>query len=263
MTLPADKSGEAVPVSVRYDLEMRNPRNENVFVLALVLITLAGLAIPVGLLYLIKWRTAKFPAASLALGSVTGPVTGDSSFLTGASITEQDLRGIVLAGTDRRSINLNGRASVRAKVGLGLTEPSYAVVGEVPSVSSANPATTSGGRHARLPLAIQDRWIALLDPTDPHRGPVEVVFIVAPAAGKLGELLVDARNRVPGAVEKVRSRLGDAPPAPARGSGDGWGGSPDSTTTPAAGGAGYDDGWGSPSAPSAPPSAPTGGLDDW
>lgn len=260
MTLPADKSGEPVPVSVRYDLEMRNPRNEQVFVLALVLITLAGLAIPVGLLYLIKWRTAKFPAASLALGSLTGPVTADSSFLTSASIAEQDLRGIVLAGTDRRSINLNGRASVRARMGLGLTEPSYAVVGEVPSISSANPSTTAGGRHARLPLAVQDRWIALLDPADPHRGPVEVVFIVAPAAGKLGALLVDARNRLPGAVEKVRSRLGDAPPAPASSGGDGWGGGSPATTAPAAGGTGYDDGWGSPSAP---PSAPTGGLDDW
>jgi hypothetical protein len=271
MTLPKDTTQPPVAVKVRYELEMERHRNDKLFWIYTALITAAGIALPVLLLYLVKWSTAKFPASSLALGSLKGPVGPESSFLTSASITHQDLRGIVLAGTDRRTIALNGLATIRARMGLGLTEPSYAVVSEQVSVSSANPSTTRTGRHARMPLSVQDRWIALLDPNDPHHGPVEVVFVVAPAAGKLSELLMDARNRVPEAVAKVRARLGDAPAAPPGSGGtDDWGAPP----APPAGGApasgGWDD-WGSTptSGPSAgptagsTPTAPGGGLDDW
>lgn len=236
MTLPAEAGQQPVAVKVGYELEMERHRNDKLFWIYTALIAAAGIAVPVLLLYLVKWWTAKFPASSLALGSVSGPVTADSSSLINVSLAEHELRGIVLAGTDRRSIDLNGRAKLVTRMGLGLTEPSYAVVEGQYSVSSANPSMTRNG-HARSPLSAQDRWIALLDPTDPHHGPVEVVFIVSPAAGKLSELLADARNRVPGLVDKLRSSLGDAPSAP-----------------PAP-----DDGWGSPT----PSTSPARGLDEW
>jgi hypothetical protein len=263
MTLPKDTTQPPVAVKVRYELEMERHRNEKLFWIFTALIAAAGIAIPVLMLYLVKWMTARFPASSLVVGSVSGAVSGDSSFLGNASLAEQELRGIVLAGTDRRSIDLNGRSTLVTRMGLGLTEPSYAVVDGQYSVSSANPSTTRNG-HARTPLSVQDRWIALLDPSDPHNGPVEVVFIVAPAASKLAELLADARNRVPGAVERLRGTIGgtpSAPPAPD----DGWGG-PAPSAQPAGGG-GFNDDWGaapgSTTPPAPPPAPPARGLDDW
>lgn len=275
MTLPKDTTQPPVAVKVRYELEMERHRNDTLFWIYTALITAAGIALPVLLLYLVKWATARFPDASLAIGSLAGQVGAESSFLTGASITEQELRGVVLAGTDRRSIALNGRAAIRARMGLGFTEPSYAVVSEQPSISSANPSTTRRGRYARLPLSVQDRWVALLDPSDPHGGPVEIFFVVAPAAGRLSELLVDARNRVPAAVAKVRSRLGDAPPPPPDDGGRGrLRGAPVApSASPASGAPASSDwnDWGLPPSSGATggpttgstPTAPGGGLDDW
>lgn len=207
MTRPATDGVEPVPVNVRYELEMQKPRNDAVFWPLFVAISLGGVLIPVLLLYLMKWRTAQIPGNSLLLGSLQGNVGQHSAFLGAGSLTEQAMRGVTLAGSDRRRIPLNSLSEIRTKVGLGLTEPGYGVVEGQPSASSANPAMTRKGR-ARLPLAVQDRWVALLDPVNPHEGPVEVVFLLAPTSGKLQELLVDARNRLPDVVARLRSSIG-------------------------------------------------------
>lgn len=235
-----DPSVEPVRVAVAYDLEMQNPRNDRVFWPVLVGVTLLGILIPLGLLYLVKWRTAKIPGNSILIGRASGQVDGHSSFLGSVSLAMSDLAGTTLAGGDRRSIQLNGVSQVQTKMGLGPTEPGYAVVVGQLSASSANPASTRKGL-ARLPLAVQDRWIALLDSTNPHAGPVEVIFLVAPTSPKLQELIADARARVPEVVTQLRSRLGESagpvpPQAPQQ---DDWGnpitpGSPGSMTPPAA-----------------------------
>jgi hypothetical protein len=242
MAASDDAAVQSVPVTVRYGLEMQKPRNEKVFWPVLVGITLLGVLIPLGMLYLVKWRTSKFPGNSVLLGRATGQVDPQSSFLGSVALNINELPGITLAGGDRRSIQLNATSELRTRMGLGPTEPGYAVVVGQASASSAKPETTRRKR-ARLPLAIQDRWIALLDPTNPHTGPVEVIFLVPPTSQKLQELLVDARERVPDVVSRLRSRLGVAtgpvPPSPTgRPQEDDWGnpvipGAPGSTPSPA------------------------------
>ena len=224
MTRSSDSSAKPVPVTVRYTYELQNPLNEKVFWPVLVAIILIGILLPVALLYLVKWWSAKIPGATLSIGSVRGPVGPTGSFLESVSLIPQDLHVVPLEGTDRRSVALTGGATVRTKTGWGLTEPGYAVV-------QGQPGVTAGG-SSRLPLAIQDHWIALLDSADPHRGDVELVVLLAPSSTKLPDLLADARSRVPELVEKLRQSLGDAPPPTPGGPGDGgadgeWG----STTT--------------------------------
>jgi hypothetical protein len=262
----ADSGDTTTPVNVAYELEMRRPRDEAVFWEALVGITLAGVLIPVGLLYLVKWRTAKIPGSSITLVSASGRVGPDSSFLDTTSVSEQGARTVVLEGTDRRSVSLNGQSQIQTRAGLWLTESGYCVVTGQPSVSSAPPGTTRNGTSARLPLAVQDRWVALLDPTDPLNGSVEVVFLLSPTSAKLPELHADARSRVPELVDKVRSSLDSSssgpgtPVAAGRPGTDEWGGSSGSAST------GGDDWGGGGSTGTGPGGAGTsgpGGSDDW
>ena len=63
-----------------------------------------------------------------------------------------------------------------------------------------------------LPLAVQDQWVAVLDPANPHHGPVEVVFLLSSGARHLDELVSDARAKVPAAVAELRRGLGTPPP---------------------------------------------------
>ena len=219
-----DDGAEPVKAAVQYDLEMQNPRNEKVFWPVLVGVTLLGIAIPLALLYLVKWRTAKIPGNSILIGRAAGQVDAQSSFLNSVSLSMSELPGTTIAGTDRRSIQLNAMSAVRTKMGLSPTEPGYAVVVGQPSASSANPASTRKSR-ARLPLALQDHWIALLDFANPHTGPVEVIFLVAPTSQKVSDLVADARARVPDAVTQLRSRLGESagPVPPAAPQQDDWG----------------------------------------
>lgn len=243
-----DGSAEPVNAAVQYDLEMQNPRNEKVFWPVLVGVTLLGILIPLALLYLVKWRTSTIPGNSILIGRAAGPVDAQSSFLTSVSLAMSDLPGTTIAGTDRRSLQLNALSAVRTKMGLSPTEPGYAVVVGQPSASSANPASTRKSK-ARLPLALQDHWIALLDSANPHTGPVEVVFLVAPTSQKLSELVADARARVPDVVTQLRSRLGEAagPMPPAAPQQDDWG----NPITPGS------------STAATPPSSSSTTLDEW
>jgi hypothetical protein len=256
-----------VPVTVTYTLEMKHPRNNEVFIPLLIAITAGGILLPVLLLYIMKWWTARIPGAALSIGGERGQVDPASSFLSSAAITEQGMRAMTLVGTDRRSVQLNGESRLRTRVGLGLTEPGWTLVEGQYSASSATPSTARKGRRGRLPLAVQDSWVALLDTADPHTGPVEVVFLLSPTSGRLPELLEDARARLPEVVSRLRSRLsgtataGGGSPQPAVS--DDWGGAPAVISTPAAPTA---DDWGA--APPANPGRPAGGgssstFDEW
>lgn len=256
-----------IPVTVTYKLEMKRPRNNEVFVPLLIAITAAGILLPVLLLYIMKWWTARIPGSALSIGSVRGQVDQGLSFLGSAVITEQGMRAMTLVGTDRRSVQLNGESRLRTKVGLGLTEPGWTLVEGQYSASSATPSTDRKGRRGRLPLAVQDSWVALLDTANPHAGPVEVVFLVSPTSGRLPDLLEDARTRLPEIVSRLRSRLDGSPGgvdgSPQHAANDDWGAAPATISTQSAPTA---DDWGA--APSTNPRPPAGGssgstFDEW
>ena len=258
-----------IPVTVTYELEMKRPRNNEVFIPLLIAITAGGILLPILLLYIMKWWTARIPGSALSIGGARGQVDQGSSFLASATITEQGMRAMTLVGTDRRSVQLNGQSRLRTKVGLGLTEPGWTLVEGQYSASSATPSTDRKGRRGRLPLAVQDSWVALLDTANPHTGPVEVVFLVSPTSGRLPELLEDARARLPEVVSRLRSHLGGAAPggggegSPQPVANDDWGGAPATISMPSAP---TTDDWGA--APSTNPRPPAGGgssstFDEW
>jgi len=216
MTRAEDSAAPPIETTVPFTYEMERPLNRQVFWLAFVLVMLVGLLLPLVLLLLVKWWTARIPGQSLSLLSTSGPVQEHGSFLDTVVPDPQTIRNLPLEGADRRNVPLNATARLKARAGLSrLTEPGHAVVVGQPAVTSSGP---------RLPLAVQDRWVALLDPADPHRGPVEVVLVLAGGAGRLNDVLADARANVPDSVRQLRSKLGPAPAAPPpAGSFDDWG----------------------------------------
>jgi hypothetical protein len=240
MTVPTDASLPAIPVKVSYQLEMSTPANVATLIWVLIATLLAGILIPLGLLYVVKRWSARIPGNSVLVGVTTGLVSATGYFLNSGEpfpLREQDLRSVILAGTDGRSLAITASVTLRSKMGWGITEPGFVIVvapGRC-SVSSARPATTRKGDVARLPLAVQGHWVALLDAHDPMNGPVDVVLLIAPTSGRWADLTNDARQRVPEAVEKLRQRLhapagGEEPPTGPTPD-DYWGSASDTTAS--------------------------------
>ena len=206
-TVPAD-GGDPVPVTVAYSMEMQRPLVVTTLLSLLVLTVAVALLIPLLLLYLLKWQSAKIPGLTLSYGTVTGQVTESQAPVLANPPNVRSLRGLAL-GSSRRQVQVTPRVTLRTKAGLPPTEPGYVRVDPGPSVASAE--MRGSRRHrARLPLGVQGHWVAALDPGDPHNGPVEVTFLLAPGSDKLATLVADARAKLPRQVSELRSKL---PPA--------------------------------------------------
>lgn len=200
MTKPVEGSGAPVPETVNYRYEMERPADPaklwGVFVGLLVL----GVLIPLLLLLVVKWVTAKVPGPALSWLTVAGSVGHGSSFLNQVIPDLSTIRTTSLEGADRRRITLTSRATLRAKPHLrSLSAPGHVVVDGAPALTSVGPT---------LPLAVQDHWIAVLDPSNPGGGAVEVTFLLAPGAAALTTLMSDARANLPDAVERLRQAHG-------------------------------------------------------
>ena len=214
MTRSDQAAAQPMPVTIRYSYEMQRPLNQKVLWLMLVGLMLLGLTIPLLILLLVKWVNSKIPGSTLTTLSHSGQVSGGSSFLNGWRPDTGQLHPRALEATDRRRVQITPRTVLRAKANwLKLTEPGYVVVDSTPFVASTG---------SRLPLAVQDQWVAVIDPANPHHGPVEVVFLLSSGARRLDELVSDARAKVPAAIAELRRGLGAAPPPPSAGR-DEWG----------------------------------------
>lgn len=270
VTASKDAGAKPIPVPVTYQLDMARPANTTVLVIALVGITLLGVAIPLGLIYLVKFLTAKIPGESIKAGSVRGPVDDTRSFLSdGLALDPTTLKTEFLSG-DRRRVSVAG-CSLCAKTGLALTEPGYVLVEQAGSPAGSGREAARKGTQARLPLAVQGNWCVSLDAADPWHGDVQVTFFTAAGASGWDDLIDDARSGVQEAVLTLRRGLpqetnpaGTSSGSP--GSADGWGGpggsaSADAWSSPAAQ---VGDPWGTsgastPTLPTAtaPPNAPS------
>ena len=220
MLAAADSSAEPIAVDLAFDLSQSRPASQPVLWGTLILVTLLGVAIPVGILYLVKYLTATIPGTAVLAGTVSGPVD-DAHAFTDAGVPLDVTRLQMAHLTDRRQVTVAGR-TLHAKMGAALTEPGYVVV--------ATPGPSAGGRgtlqsvrgDARLPLAVQGNWMVALDPQRPGSGPVEITVFTAPGAPGFADLLDDVRANIRVAVARLREGL---PPdaGPAAPAADPWG----------------------------------------
>ena len=196
MTLPNEAGAAAVPVEVEFRYEMVRPVNEPLRRAIFIVLLLLGLLLPFLVLLATKWFTARLAGKSVSWLTAKGPVNAHSSFLDSWSPDLAEVKSRTLDGT-RRQLVLTPRLTIMTVARLArLTSPGRAV-------PTGAGAVTSAGRD--LPLALQDQWVAVLDPADPMHGEVEVTFLLASGLAELDTLVSGARATMPAAVEELRS----------------------------------------------------------
>lgn len=167
-----------------------------VFALAL----LTGLGIPVGLLYLVKWRASTIPARALNYQEIPVSVMNGAVLRDGAPLAlgPTDLRQLApIAVKGARRLTL-GAADLKTTAGI-----SPFGVGEViVSVPGAQVVTSFSGvpdrkARGRLPLAVHNQWCAWT------AGGETILLVLVGADGRRNELVNDINNRLPDLIAKA------------------------------------------------------------
>ena len=193
---PAEGSGKPLPTTVKYQLEMQRPADMAILWSVAILLTLLGLLVPVLLLLAIKWWTARIPGPGLAWLEMSGPVGEFDSFLDARSPDLGQITTVAIHKSNNRTLHLGSALTLQTNPNL----KNFSAPGSV-KVDASHVAYSTG---KMLPLAIQNHWFAVLDPVNPHAGDVRVFFLLDRSAGKIDELVSDARARLPKLVVDLR-----------------------------------------------------------
>ncbi|KRB75810.1 hypothetical protein ASE01_12165 [Nocardioides sp. Root190] len=244
--VPTDGVGDPIAIDVDYTLEMRKPRDASTFWLALIGITLLGVLIPVAMLYLVKWVAARIPGKSLLLGRMSGTVDADGQFhptAGGLLGFDQATMQTVFVGNGR-AVGLPGGGQLIARMGLNPSAAGHVTARGLggSSASSLRRRSSTRRREAILPSAVAGSWLVIVRAA--HTGAAAEVIVFTNSSGSgLGDLVDDARSRIPDVVTALRSRMPASPQVSAE--------PPPS-----------DQGWGAPS-PTAPPDGSQSPTNGW
>lgn len=216
----ADALGDPLTTNVSFTADLRRPLNQANFLLTLVVALIAGPGIPLGLLYLASFLTARMPSGGLlsqrvSVRVVEGTVLRDgepfafrpSDFSTMQTVSRRNARSLVVAG-----LSLQARPS-RSPVGAGhvlAAEPGSS------AVSDGSPAWVRRGAsiRARLPLAVQGHWV-VLSPSGSAADTAEVVaFVGTNAPDSLRASMAESvRDRLPDLLARLRAETGEELPS--------------------------------------------------
>lgn len=210
----------ARPVTVAFDADLRKPLDPVDFAAALVAAVVLGLLVPLGLLFVAKYVTARVPGRPLAAARVPVVVTPDRQVLRDGrplDVGDRELVDLVpLPARGTRSLVVHG---VRMRVRwTALFRAPYVLAGveaagRIRSASGHRPACE--GDHAVLPLAVHNNWMVLHDRLGPPDR-AELLLLISAGADRPPELrrhlLDDAARRLPDALDALRD-----PGGPGRG----------------------------------------------
>ena len=199
---PADAPDRAQTVQFPFNAEMRRPLNVTTAWTTFVLVLLAGILIPLALLYLLKLVTGRIPRGTVETATRVVEVPRGSGTVT---IPLPPSNEITQVSLPERSRHLTvGPYEFKVRIGLSPTSmPVVELVSpDAPSVSGAAPG--SRRNRAVLPLGVRGNWVAVLDRPDSPRS-VTVVALAAASAGNqaLQKVLDDAGRHLAGQVAGV------------------------------------------------------------
>jgi hypothetical protein len=181
----------------------------------LLLAAVLGPGIPLLLLYLMKWSTARIPAQTLKARRFRVGVADGVLRRDGAPFALRDndfVDSIPELHRSAREIDIEG-IELRVKMGWAPTAQGH-VMARAPGMLGASsvPPRTDVYGNAVLPLQLHSTWFVLHDPA----GPADIATLVLLLPGDAGPaqrsaLVADASNTVPGLISELRRRAsGDA-----------------------------------------------------
>lgn len=174
----ADAEGnEQGTVTVPARGAMSVPVDAATFTLAFIIVLALALLIPFGILMLMKFLTGKMPGSPRVYG-LRIPISQDGGTLkrsdTGQDFDAdyQELTAAPATSLSPRSANLAGVA-LNVKTGINPLNPAYVKVGQPLSIAGDGGRT---GYAAKLPLAVQNQWLVMMNPHNEED--VSVLLIV-------------------------------------------------------------------------------------
>jgi hypothetical protein len=213
--------------TVDYTAEIRRPLNKTNFALALIAALVLGPGIPLALLYLTKWATAKIPGRPLLTQTIPVQVEGSQLMRDGApfALRDGDLRTMAqIPSGGTRSLDVGG-ITLQTKAGKSPFGTGYVLVdaGQQIGASSADPEPMGDRKQARLPLAVHNNWVLLHDSTGPANAALVLLLVAGDTLHDRKALIDGLNRRGPGVFATLRSQAG---PTGAPGQGSGPGSSP-------------------------------------
>ena len=198
---PDDAPDRAQTVQVPFSAEMRRPLNVATTWTTFVLVLLAGVLIPLALLYVLKFLTGRIPRGPLDTATRVVEVPAQGGAVT-IRVPSNEVTMLSLRGRSRQLTV--GSYEFRVRTGLLPTSaPTVELVSpDVPSVCGADPGARRG--RAVLPLGVRGNWVAVLDQPDSPRH-VTVVALAATSKGNqaLQQVLDDAGRHLADRVASI------------------------------------------------------------
>lgn len=200
---------------VGYNAELTRPLNPTNFVLTLIAALVLGLGIPIGLLYIAKWVTAKIPGRGLIYTPVPVEVSGGQVLRDGAPIEWRDGDFTQLAPMNpkgQRQLQL-GPISLQAQTGKSPFGAGHVIVDAPGRVGASSQHGEPSGKEgqAKLDLGVHNSWVMIRE-AQPGPNQTMVVFLTAADASDAvrAKLLEDLQRRGPQVYERLESAQGQS-----------------------------------------------------
>jgi hypothetical protein len=227
MVAPKDGSGEPLPVEVPFTVALQKPLNTTNFIVTLVIALILGPLIPLLLLYLAKWFTARIPGHALRAEQFRIRLNGTTVVReNGAPFAVGDTDFVRLVpGLDgpARRIDLGG-VVLRTRIGKSPFGAGFVTASAPGMAGAAGKAAQWWGKtpDARLPLAVHNSWFILHDPRGPEQSATLVMLVGGDAdRSRIDQLVREVNESVPTVLPRLRAkaleRLGDDAPPPSSG----------------------------------------------
>ncbi|AIT62205.1 vWA domain-containing protein [Corynebacterium doosanense] len=200
----SNPSSTTVPVTGA----MSAPVDVATFTAALVAVLLLALAIPLGILYLMKYLSGRIPISPKVAG-VRVPVGLQGTSLVNKStdkeftLSREDLVQYGTAAMNPRRMNVAGH-EIRVKHGINPFAPSAVIVENPVSVAGSG---NQSGTKAKLPLAIQNQWFVTMNPQNAEDVTIVAMPDVMSQSARLDEMVADIRRYAPERISQLQSQL--------------------------------------------------------
>ncbi|SDS76211.1 VWA domain-containing protein [Microlunatus soli] len=218
---PENEPAKARTVQLPFTADLNKPLDTFNFLLALLVALILGPGIPLGLLYLAKYLTAKIPPRALLGQRIDVTVSGAQVLRDGQPVAFRsgDLTDMVRLPVGGARQADAGGFGLATKIGRSPFGPGFVVV-DAPGMigaSSTNPEPYGDQRAARLPLAVHNTWALLHNPAGAADQATLLILLGTDASEdqqRRQEYLDDINARAPELLHRLRGNAGQAPSQP-------------------------------------------------